>query len=361
MEGGYGWIVVLATFVINAIVQGLIASSGILLNVLLDQFKHDGKAKIGWIPSLLGGLLLATGPLSSYLVERYSCRFVTMIGALVATCGCFISYFAKSVTQLILTYGIITGFGFGLMYLPQTIIVAEWFREKRSTATGVGLSGSGFGAFVIPPISQYILREYGWHSYFLAAAVAVLFCVFFGLLLVANPDLQVEKRNPASSRPVQFISWSLLKDTSFVMFCVSTGLFSGTYRVPFSFLPDYSVRQLQTSKSQAAYLLSYLGFASFLGRLLGGFVGDSFRHRRFLIILVFIMVSGLSVVGMGLSDNYMELALCSFGYGAASGGRVALNAIILADLFGLAALSQTFGLVCLVQGVSIFFGTPIAG
>ena len=61
MEGGIAWIVVLATFVINAIVQGIIASSGILLNVLLDQFKHEGKAKIGWIPSLLGGLLLAVG------------------------------------------------------------------------------------------------------------------------------------------------------------------------------------------------------------------------------------------------------------------------------------------------------------
>ena len=112
MEGGIAWIVVLATFVINAIVQGIIASSGILLNVLLDQFKHEGKAKIGWIPSLLGGLLLAVGksldittdvtlntfevwyvhyrcdcfagPLSSYLTEKYSCRTVTVVGALIA-------------------------------------------------------------------------------------------------------------------------------------------------------------------------------------------------------------------------------------------------------------------------------------
>lgn len=60
MEGGYGWIIVCATFLINGIVQGVIASSGILLNVLLDQFKV-GKAITGWIPSLLGGLLLAVG------------------------------------------------------------------------------------------------------------------------------------------------------------------------------------------------------------------------------------------------------------------------------------------------------------
>ena len=93
------------------------------------------------------------------------------------------------------------------------------------------------------------------------------------------------------------------------MFCMSTGLFSATYRVPFSFLPDYAVRQLHTSKPAAAYLLSYLGLASFLGRLLGGLVGDSLRNRRFLVFLVFIVLSGLSVVGMGLADNYTQVSL----------------------------------------------------
>ena len=56
----YGWVVVFATFIINGIIQGVIASCGVLLNVLLDQFK-DGKGVAGWIPALLGGLLVAIG------------------------------------------------------------------------------------------------------------------------------------------------------------------------------------------------------------------------------------------------------------------------------------------------------------
>lgn len=155
MEGGYGWIIVLATFLINSVIQGIIASSGILLNVLLDQFQA-GKGVTGWIPSLLGGLLLAVGkrvefpalptllieeprsldwvprslqtfstyfslktdqicffilagPFSSYLVEKSSCRTVTILGALVAAVGCFLSFFATSVRYLICSYGILTG------------------------------------------------------------------------------------------------------------------------------------------------------------------------------------------------------------------------------------------------------------
>ena len=51
---------------------GVIASSGILLNVLLDQFK-EGKAVTGWIPSLLGGLLLAVGKIWWACCGWFSC------------------------------------------------------------------------------------------------------------------------------------------------------------------------------------------------------------------------------------------------------------------------------------------------
>ncbi|OQV16695.1 Arylsulfatase B [Hypsibius exemplaris] len=361
MEGGYGWVVVFATFLINAIVQGVVASCGILLNVLLDQFK-EGKAITGWIPSLLGGLLLAVGPFSSYLISRSSCRSVTVLGGFIAVIGCLISSLATSVRFLIFSYGIVTGFGFGLLYLPQTIIVAEWFKETRSTATGIGLSGAGFGAFIIPPISQYILKEYGWSQYFVLSSVLVSGCCGLGLLLRPNPEINaLMEKSAGIPQPAPLIASHFLRDPAFIIYCVSTGLFSGSYRIPFSFLPDYAVRQLSSSKDQAAYLLSYLGIASFLGRLLGGVVGDRQRHRRFLVFLILIVLSGVSVVAMGFADSYTTLAVCSLGYGAASGGRVALNSIILADIFGLPALTQTFGLVCLVQGISIFFGTPVAG
>ncbi|XP_055337737.1 arylsulfatase B-like isoform X2 [Paramacrobiotus metropolitanus] len=335
MDGGYGWVVVLATFLVNAVVQGVIASTGVLLNVLLDQF-NAGRATIGWIPSLLGGLLLAVGPFSSYLIDKSSCRTVTIVGAVVASFGCILSSFATGINFLIISYGIITGFGFGLMYLPQTIVLAEWFKESRSTATGIGLSGAGFGAFIIPPLAQHILKLYGWKSYFTFSGILISLCCVVGILLRPNPEHQAQKR-------------------------CSTALFSASYRIPFSFLPDYAVRQLNTTKSDAAYLLSYLGIASFLGRVLGGFIGDHQRHRRFLVYMFLNVMAGFSVEAMGLAGSYFQLALCSLGYGAASGGRVALNSIILADIFGLSVLSQTFGLVCLVQGVSIFFGTPIAG
>jgi predicted MFS family arabinose efflux permease len=121
------------------------------------------------------------------------------------------------------------------------------------------------------------------------------------------------------------IATQFLKDPSFIVFCISTGLFSGSYRIPFSFLPDYAVRQLSSSKSEAAYLLSYLGIASFLGRLLGGFFGDRERHRRFLVFLLLIVVAGLSVAGMGLVESYTQLAICSLAYGAASGNKKAIT------------------------------------
>lgn len=88
----------------------------------------------------------------------------------------------------------ILGFGFGLVYLPQTIILAEWFKEKRSTATGIGVSGAGFGAFLIPPIAQFVLKNYGWETYFLMSGCLVLMCCVFGMFLSPNPEIRALRR-----------------------------------------------------------------------------------------------------------------------------------------------------------------------
>lgn len=45
--------------------------------------------------------------------------------------------------MLMVTYGIIGGFGFGLIYLPAVVAVGYYFETKRSLATGIAVCGSG--------------------------------------------------------------------------------------------------------------------------------------------------------------------------------------------------------------------------
>jgi MCP family monocarboxylic acid transporter-like MFS transporter 14 len=48
-----------------------------------------------------------------------------------------------NVPMLMVTYGIMGGFGLGLVYLPSVIACGYYFEKKRALATGISVCGSG--------------------------------------------------------------------------------------------------------------------------------------------------------------------------------------------------------------------------
>lgn len=93
-----------------------------------------------------------------------------------------ISAFAQNVLTLIFTVGIGTGFGFGLIYLPAIVSVTTYFEKKRSLATGIAVCGSGLGTFIFSPVSEYLIKEFGWRGATLILAGIVFNCVIFGAM-----------------------------------------------------------------------------------------------------------------------------------------------------------------------------------
>ena len=75
------------------------------------------------------------GPIVGGLVNKFGCRPVCMAGGLVACISLILSTFVPSVPLLMLTYGLMGGFGFGMVYLPSVVSVGYYF-EKKSTHQG---------------------------------------------------------------------------------------------------------------------------------------------------------------------------------------------------------------------------------
>ena len=59
-----------------------------------------------------------------------------MSGAVISCAAILTSAFCKDVIALIITYGVIGGFGQGLMYVPACVTAGFWFEKKRALATG---------------------------------------------------------------------------------------------------------------------------------------------------------------------------------------------------------------------------------
>lgn len=59
-DGGYGWVIVLASFLCNMIVDGIAYSFGVFLDPFA-KFYNESPGNIAWVGSLLSGMYLTAG------------------------------------------------------------------------------------------------------------------------------------------------------------------------------------------------------------------------------------------------------------------------------------------------------------
>lgn len=129
-DGGFGWVIVFASFTISVIIDGIAFSFGLIYTELLNYFK-ESKTKTAWIGAFHLAVPLLAGPILSNLVDKYGCRTMTIIGGLVAGIGFVLSSLSTSVEMLYLTFGLISGVGIGIGYVTAVVSIAFWFDKKR--------------------------------------------------------------------------------------------------------------------------------------------------------------------------------------------------------------------------------------
>ena len=162
-DGGWGWVIVFASFLVNMIADGVTFSVGVMFVDFQKEFAHS-KFRTAGVIGLFHAIPLLSGPIASALTDRYGCRKVTIAGSIIATIGFLLSSLANSLEVLYLTFGIISGFGLSLCYVAALVIVAYYFERRRSFATGISVCGSGVGTFVFAPLTRILIEEYGWRG-----------------------------------------------------------------------------------------------------------------------------------------------------------------------------------------------------
>ncbi|XP_061169913.1 monocarboxylate transporter 14-like [Saccostrea echinata] len=194
-DGGWGWVIVFSSLLCNIIVDGIGYAFGVLLPQWEEVF-HESPGKISLVGSLLVGVYLCAGPLVSGLTNKFGCRPVTFAGSCLACLGFLLASFSSSINVLMLTYGIMGGLGFGLIYLPAIVSVGFYFEKKRAIATGIAVSGSGIGTFIFAPANAAMLEAYDWKFMLVIHAGIILNgCVCAMVMRPLDPPKR-KKRKP---------------------------------------------------------------------------------------------------------------------------------------------------------------------
>ncbi|XP_034177097.1 monocarboxylate transporter 12 isoform X1 [Osmia lignaria lignaria] len=222
-DGGWGWVIVAASFMCNLFVDGIIFSFGVFLNDVSEAFSVS-KARVALVGSLQSGFYLMAGPFVSALANRYGFRLVAILGSVIS-CGAFVlSYFSTSIEFLYISYGVLGGIGAGLIYVPAVITTGFYFERWRALATGIAVCGSGIGAFLLAPISDLLVKEFGWRGALLFQAGMLLNCAIFGAMFRPLKPIRIKVKSTPENVDLEVKNSLMAKGVSTAsLHCVQPG------------------------------------------------------------------------------------------------------------------------------------------
>ncbi|OZC05260.1 hypothetical protein X798_07780, partial [Onchocerca flexuosa] len=182
-DGGYGWVIVLASFLIHFICDGISFSFGIMFTEI-QEYYNVTKTMSGIVGSIFLSIPLLSGPIAGALTDIYDCRRMTIVGGLIAAGGALISFFAFSIWHFLFSFAFITGIGLSFCFNTAIVAVTYYFQKKRAIATGIAVCGSGVGTFVLAPFIEVLFAKFGWHC--------SLVCIGFLLLLLVGCGFMIK-------------------------------------------------------------------------------------------------------------------------------------------------------------------------
>jgi MFS family permease len=162
-DGGYGWFVSLGAFIALFWTAGLVKSYGVLFAEMMRMYP-ESISLASWIPAAMTTTALAMAPIASALCQKLNCRYVTLLGSLLASAGITLSAFMPNLQTMFVTLGVLTGAGIGLATTPGIILTARYFDKRRSMANALCLSGTAAGSFTLPILMGHLLNHYGFHG-----------------------------------------------------------------------------------------------------------------------------------------------------------------------------------------------------
>lgn len=158
----------------------------------------------------------------------------------------------------------------------------------------------------------------------------------------------------------EMMDFGLLKDPVFILFTISNFCTSIGFNVPYVYIKDKAL-ELGIPSGDASFLLSVVGIANTIGRVILGYISDKPWLNRLWLYNGALTVCGLATAFSAFCDDYVSLIVYCASFGFTIGAYVGLTSVILVDLLGLEKLTNAFGLLLLFQGIASLVGPPIAG
>jgi len=140
----YGYNLLAACFIIQAIGIGILVTYGVFFNELQGEFGWS-RAMISGASSLCTLVLGAATIISGRLNDKIGPRTIIVSSGIILGLGYLLMSFIQEPWQLFLLYGVIIGIGYSAVDVIPLSTIARWFVKRRGMMTGIIKVGTGFG------------------------------------------------------------------------------------------------------------------------------------------------------------------------------------------------------------------------
>ncbi|KAJ8329505.1 hypothetical protein O5D80_002328 [Batrachochytrium dendrobatidis] len=265
-DTGYAWVIMCASFMVNAVAIGLPSSFGIFQQAYRNIPELAGESTLSI--AFIGSISIAGMPLfsimSGRLVDKYGPRIVCICGAFITLASLILASFSTQLWHFLVTQGFLFGLGSSTAYLPSLAVLSDWWVKHRGLATGMAVAGAGIGGLAWGPVLRALITHIGWRWTLRIAGIASFVIVMVGAILLR---IRLPRKAAAS------IDLSYFRESIFLRLYATTFITTFAYFIPFFFIPSYAINH-GLSREQGALLLGLLNGASGLGRIALGFVAD---------------------------------------------------------------------------------------
>lgn len=122
--------------------------------------------------------------------DRSNPRIVVAVGGGIFAAGILLSAFSmrQSPVMLYLTYGIMQGFGQGMIYTTIISTAQKWFPDRTGFASGVIVTANGLCGFFLAPLSRVLLAERGIQFTLLTIGSVLALAWILASIFIRNPE-----------------------------------------------------------------------------------------------------------------------------------------------------------------------------
>ncbi|XP_045189582.2 monocarboxylate transporter 9-like isoform X1 [Mercenaria mercenaria] len=282
LDTGWSYMLLFASFGTCCLIGANNYGTGIIHKILLERY-NESVVLTSWSGSLQLALMCLSAPLSSAVIDKYSCRMSVILSGILFVCGYWATTFAPNMKVAILTCGVSAGIAAGLGYTASIVAIGFNFRKRKHIALGITLSGMGAGIFAFAPLMDLAHSHYGPTGFFIVMATISANVITFGTLYFPSSlEIYTHKQRDIDSESankdkqlvgiLKMYSQSVVKKP-IVLLSIAMFAFCGGTDLIFLNLPTFVVSKGFTS-IQAALFVSLNGILSVVGRFITGLLAS---------------------------------------------------------------------------------------